>query len=133
MKKIGVYDSGIGGVSVLKELIKDIPNASYFYLSDSKNNPYGDKTKEEVKEIVFNNIEFLINNNCNPIVIACNTATAVAIDDLRNKYKSITFIGIEPAIKMVHDENINNDKVLLIATKLTTETDRIKELINNLI
>lgn len=130
MKKIGVFDSGIGGVSVLKELIKNIPDASYLYLSDSKNNPYGDKTKEEVKEIVFNNIEFLINNKCNPIVIACNTATAVAIDDLREEYKDITFIGIEPAIKMVYDKNVTDEKVLLIATKLTTETSRIKDLIN---
>jgi len=128
-EKIGVLDSGIGGVSVLKELIYDIPNATYFYLSDSKNNPYGDKTEEEIKKIVFENVEFLLSKNCKMIVIACNTATAVAIDDLRKEYPNITFIATEPAIKMAYDEKPNG-KTLLLATKLTLECERVKGLMN---
>lgn len=129
-EKIGVFDSGIGGVSVLKELIQNIPNACYFYLSDSIHNPYGDKKKEEIKQLVFKNVEFLLSNNCKIIVIACNTATAVAIDEVRKKYPDITFIGTEPAIKMAYDEK-DHGKTLLLATKLTLECERIKGLMSN--
>lgn len=126
-EKIGVLDSGLGGISVLKELIQSIPKACYFYLSDSINNPYGDKKEEEIKQIVFENVEFLLSNNCKIIVIACNTATAVAIDDLRKKYPDITFIGTEPAIKIAYDEKTSG-KTLLLATKLTLESERIRGL-----
>ena len=127
--KIGVYDSGIGGVSILKEILNKV-KGDIIYLSDSKNNPYGDKEENELKKIIFSNIEFLINQNCNPIVIACNTATAVAIDDLRKKYQDIVFIGTEPAIKTVYDFQENNKKTLFISTKLTSESERVKNLIN---
>lgn len=129
LTKIGVYDSGIGGVSILKELIKDI-KGDFLYLSDSKNNPYGDKNENVLKEIIFSNIEFLIKNNCNPIVIACNTATAVAIDDLREKYSDIVFVGTEPAIKTVYDLNEKDKKTLFLSTKVTSESTRVKNLIN---
>lgn len=127
--KIGVYDSGIGGVSILKEMIKII-RGDIIYLSDSKNNPYGDKEENELKKIIFSNIDFLIKNKCNPIVIACNTATAVAIDELRIKYPDITFIGTEPAIKTVFDLQEKNKKTLFLSTKVTSESIRVKNLIN---
>ncbi len=127
--KIGILDSGIGGVSVLREIIKEIPNGEYYYLSDSKNNPYGEKSKEEIQKIVFQNVEHLLKQECKLIVLACNTATAVAIDALRKQYPSVTFIGTEPAIKMAHDHPVKGT-TLLLATKLTLECERIQNLIS---
>lgn len=128
MGKIGVYDSGIGGVSVFREIVKLLPCADYFYLSDSKNNPYGDKSSEEILDIVFKNVQFLIEKGCSIIVIACNTATAVAIDTLRKAYPQICFIGTEPAIKIVHDHP-SSGRTLLLATNLTLHMERVQNLI----
>ena len=86
---IGIFDSGIGGVTVLKEIIKILPNENYIYYSDSKNNPYGDKTQKEIIEICNNIVQFFIQKNCKAIVIACNTASAEAVTYLRKKYKTI--------------------------------------------
>ncbi len=85
-KKIGIFDSGIGGVTVLKEIVKILPNEEYIYYSDSKNNPYGDKNDEEILKICDNIVEILIKENCKIIVIACNTASAKAVKYLREKY-----------------------------------------------
>ncbi|AEH01255.1 glutamate racemase [Lacinutrix sp. 5H-3-7-4] len=95
---IGIFDSGVGGTSIFKEIHALLPNESTIYLADSKYAPYGSKTKNEIIDLSIKNTEFLIDNNCKIIVIACNTATTNAIDILRNTYK-IPFIGIEPAIK----------------------------------
>ncbi len=83
---IGVFDSGIGGVTVLKEIIKILPDENYIYYSDSKNNPYGDKTDKEILEICDKIVSYLIYRNCKIIVIACNTASAKAVHYLRKKY-----------------------------------------------
>ena len=88
-KKIGVFDSGIGGATVLTELVKVLPNEDYIYYSDSKNNPYGDKTQKEIIEICDNIVQFFIQKNCKAIVIACNTASAEAVTYLRKKNKTI--------------------------------------------
>jgi len=125
--QIGIFDSGIGGVSVLKELIKEIPDSNIFYLSDSKNCPYGDKSKEVVTEIVFQNVEFLRSLGCPLIVIACNTATAIAINQLRKTYPDTIFIGTEPAVKMVYDSCADKES-LLLATKLTLDCARVQGL-----
>ena len=106
MKKeesIGIFDSGIGGVTVLKEIIKILPNENYIYYSDSKNNPYGDKKDEEIIEICDKIVSNFIKQKCKAIVIACNTASAKAAKTLREKYPEIPIIAIEPAYKMVHD------------------------------
>ncbi|SNR70832.1 glutamate racemase [Lutibacter flavus] len=95
---IGLFDSGIGGTSIWKEVVKLLPNENTIYLADSKNAPYGEKTTEEIIELCIKNTEFLISKGCKLIIVACNTATTNAIDYLRNHY-SIPFIGIEPAIK----------------------------------
>ena len=88
-EKIGIFDSGIGGVTVLREIIKVIPDMDYIYYSDSINNPYGEKTKEELLEIVDNIINYFIKRKCKIIVFACNTATALTINEMRNKYIKI--------------------------------------------
>lgn len=95
---IGLFDSGIGGTSIWKEIHQILPNENTIYLADSKNAPYGQKTKDEIVHLSEKNVEFLLNKNSKIIVIACNTATTNAIDYLRNKYK-VPFIGLEPAIK----------------------------------
>lgn len=121
--KIGIFDSGIGGVTVLKEIIKILPNENYIYYSDSANNPYGDKTKEEVIEICDKIVQFLLSKGCKVIVIACNTASAKAVSFLRDKYKKIPFIAIEPAYKMVHDYAYDKP-TLVMATKGTIESEK---------
>ena len=83
MKNIGIFDSGIGGVTVLKEIKKILPNENYIYYSDSKNNPYGDKEKEKIIEICDNILTKLLKEDCKAIVIACNTASAISSDYLR--------------------------------------------------
>ena len=95
---IGVFDSGIGGTSIWKEIHDLLPNEDSIYLADSKNAPYGQKSKEEIIALCIKNTEFLLNLNCKIIVVACNTATTNAIEELRVKY-DVHFVGIEPAIK----------------------------------
>ena len=120
---IGIFDSGIGGVTVFKKIIKKIPNGHFIYYSDSVNNPYGDKTKDELINIVDNIVNKLITLGVKVIVIACNTASYVCKDYLREKYKNIIFIAIEPAYKMVYDYNFNG-KTLIMATKGTIENEK---------
>ncbi|RTZ08471.1 glutamate racemase [Flavobacterium sp. GSP6] len=95
---IGIFDSGIGGTSIWKAIHKLLPNEKTIYLADSRNAPYGQKTKEEIVALSMKNTEFLLDMKCKLIVVACNTATTNAIQELRSKY-NVPFIGIEPAIK----------------------------------
>ncbi len=120
---IGIFDSGIGGVTVFKKILEKIPNGHFIYYSDSINNPYGDKSRDELINIVDNIVNKLINLGVKVIVIACNTASYVCKDYLRNKYKNIIFIAIEPAYKMVYDNNFNG-KTLVMATKGTIENEK---------
>jgi len=97
-KIIGVFDSGAGGLTVLKELVKLMPQCSYVYFADSLNCPYGPKGSNEIIRLSTIITEFLIKQGCTTIVVACNTATAAAIDFLRANYP-IPFVGMEPAVK----------------------------------
>ena len=123
---IGIFDSGIGGVTVFREILKKLPNYSYIYYSDSKNNPYGDKSHKELIQISENIVNYLIKQGCKIIVIACNTASAICKDYLRNKF-DVPIIAIEPAYKMVHDTNPKG-KTLILATKGTLESKNFKKL-----
>lgn len=95
---IGIFDSGVGGTSIWKEIHALLPNENTLYLADSANAPYGPKGKKAIINLSIKNTEFLIKKNCKLIVVACNTATTNAIDYLRDTY-NVPFIGIEPAIK----------------------------------
>lgn len=95
---IGVFDSGVGGTSIWKEIIQRLANEDTIYLADSKNAPYGHKSEQEIINICIKNTEILINKGAKIVVVACNTATTNAIHILRKKF-NIPFIGIEPAIK----------------------------------
>ncbi|RLD30290.1 MAG: glutamate racemase [Bacteroidetes bacterium] len=95
---IGIFDSGVGGTSIWKEIHTLLPNENTIYLADSKHAPYGNKSKERIIELSIKNTELLLEKDCKLIVVACNTATTNAIKTLRETYP-IPFIGIEPAIK----------------------------------
>ncbi len=97
-RPIGIFDSGVGGTSIWKEIHKLLPHENTIYLADSKNAPYGEKSGGEILNLSIKNTEYLLGEGCKLIVVACNTATTNAIDALRKMY-SIPFIGIEPAIK----------------------------------
>ncbi|MBN1989967.1 MAG: glutamate racemase [Bacteroidales bacterium] len=96
--KIGVFDSGAGGLTVLKELVKAMPHCSYLYFADSANCPYGNKPQDEIVALSTRITRFLLSKGCDLIVVACNTATAAAIDHLRASF-GVPFVGMEPAVK----------------------------------
>ncbi|GAA4833530.1 glutamate racemase [Algivirga pacifica] len=96
---VGVFDSGLGGLSVWRVLAKEIQHESILYYADSAHCPYGGKTEEEVRALTSTAVDFLLEKGCRLIVIACNTATAAAIHYLREKYPHIPFVGMEPAVK----------------------------------
>lgn len=96
---IGVYDSGMGGLTVWRELRRALPHESLLFLGDGKNCPYGDRPREEICRLADDAVGRLAGLGCKLIVVACNTATAAAIDFLRGKYASIPIVGMEPAVK----------------------------------
>jgi glutamate racemase len=118
---IGLFDSGIGGTSIWKAIHQLMPNEDTIYLADSKNAPYGQKSKDEIIALSIKNTELLLNQNAKIIVVACNTATTNAIKELRAKY-DIPFIGIEPAIKpaALHSKT---QKIGILATKGTLSSE----------
>lgn len=127
---IGFFDSGLGGLSVLKKALEIMPNENYIYYGDSKHAPYGEKTPQEITELSFNAMEFLIQKGVKAIVIACNTATSAAAHDLREYYKHMPIIGIEPALKpaiKLHETGL----VIVMATKATLTQEKFKKLMDN--
>ena len=96
---IGVYDSGFGGLSVWRVLHGALPSESLVYLGDGKNCPYGNRSNEEIRELADEAVGELLARGCKLIVVACNTATAAAIEYLRAKYAGVPFVGLEPAVK----------------------------------
>ena len=126
--KIGFLDSGIGGVTVLTKALDILPNEDYFFFSDSANNPYGDKSDDEIINRCDDILNMLINfQHCKAIVIACNTASAKAAEYLRKKYSDTPIIAIEPAYKMVHDFS-PDEFTLVLATKGTIESEKFHRL-----
>jgi glutamate racemase len=114
---IGIFDSGIGGTSIWREIHHLLPNEKTIYLADSQNAPYGQKSKDEIIALSRKNTELLLKMNCKLIVVACNTATTNAIEELRKKY-TVPFIGIEPAIKPA----VNDSKTQIIGILATQGT-----------
>lgn len=126
-RPIGFFDSGVGGLSVLKEAIKIMPNEDYIYFGDSKNAPYGIKSAEEVRELTFKAVEFLLSKGVKGIAIACNTATSAAVADLRKIYPDLPLVGIEPALKPAVGLN-NEGDILIMATPMTLKEEKFKRL-----
>ncbi|MBV2196156.1 MAG: glutamate racemase [Flavobacterium sp.] len=126
---IGLFDSGVGGTSIWKEVHSLLPNENTIYLADSKNAPYGLKSKEEILLLSVKNTEFLLNQNCKIIVVACNTATTNAIKELRTKY-DVPFIGIEPAIKPAALQS-KTQTIGILATKGTLNSELFHKSVSN--
>lgn len=127
--KVGIFDSGVGGITVLKEAMKAMPQIEYIYYTDNLHVPYGTKPKEEVFGFVKDIVDFLVKEEVDAIVIACNTATCVAVQTLRELY-DLPIIGMEPAVKVALDDNMAG-KVLVTATPLTLKSDKYQSLIRH--
>ncbi len=121
-RPIGVFDSGLGGITVLAELKKCMPYENFIYFGDSKNAPYGTKNEDEILKCSENAVEKLIDKGTKAIVIACNTATSVAARSLRGKF-TLPIIGIEPAVKPAA-MNHRGGKILVMATPVTLKNDK---------
>ncbi len=130
MKKLAFFDSGLGGLTVLHEALKQMPNEQYIYFADSDNAPYGIQSTAAIKTLVFDAVEFLMQQDLKALVLACNTATSVVVKDLRQQY-TIPIIGMEPAVKPAI-ELAKHKKTLICATKKTLAENKLQLLIENL-
>lgn len=138
--KIGIFDSGIGGLSVLHLAVKQLPREQFIYYADEEHVPYGEKTQEEIIGYVDHIIQFMIDRGASAIVIACNTATSAAIGLMRRSY-SIPIVGMEPAVKKAveacrekHASNIDckscgEGRILIAATPVTLRGQKMTELV----
>ncbi len=125
--KLGFFDSGVGGISVMSYAREIIKNADYIYYADTDHVPYGEKTREEIVEYSDSAIKYLIDCGVDCVVIACNTATSMAVDILRKKY-SVPIIGMEPAVKPASLSH-RGEKILVCATPLTICGEKLHNLI----
>lgn len=128
-RPIAVFDSGMGGISVLRELVKIMPNENYIYFGDSANAPYGTKTLEEVRSLTCNHAKNLFEEGAKGLVVACNTATSAAVRILREKYPDIPIVGIEPAVKPAA-QCTNHPRVLVMATPMTIREEKFRNLMS---
>jgi glutamate racemase len=124
---IGIFDSGIGGLTLLHQALVSLPNENYIFYADTDHVPYGTKTREQVTGYVDDVMEFMKFHDCSAVVIACNTATAVAAHIMREKY-DFPIIGIEPAVKPAVNSS-HGKRVLVIATPLTVKERKLQNLV----
>lgn len=130
--KVGVFDSGVGGLTVLKELLKELNCADFIYYGDSLNSPYGTKTIEDIRELCHKIGDFLVSKDVDMIVVACNTATVASLDYLKEKFPILPIIGvINPGATMALRES-KNKKIGVLSTPLTAKTNAYKNAIKNL-
>lgn len=127
---IGAFDSGLGGISVVKQIRQDLPNERIIFFGDSAHAPYGTKTPEQVRELSFDIVEHLVQQGAKAIVIACNTATSSAVQQLREHY-SIPIIGMEPALKVACDRGHGERQTVIVAaTPLTLREKKFAALMH---
>ena len=126
---IAVIDSGVGGISVLRELLRIMPNENYIYFGDSQNAPYGSKSRADVLRLTRQNLAFLREKGIKALVIACNTATSAAAKALREENPDLIIVGIEPAIKPA-SEICDKPRILVMATGLTLREEKFTALVN---
>ena len=125
---IGFFDSGIGGITVLYDAMCLLNNIDYLYYADTDNVPYGTKDKEIVRNCIFEAADFMANEGIDGLVIACNTATSIAIKELRSRYR-FPIIGMEPAVKPAV-EHYGDKRVLVLATPLTLKEEKYEILVS---
>ncbi|MBF0911232.1 MAG: glutamate racemase [Atopobiaceae bacterium] len=128
---VGVFDSGVGGMSVLKHLVKRLPQEYFCYFGDSAFAPYGSKSKKEIVERSFFITQKLLDQGAKAIVIACNTATAAASEELRNAFPNVPIVGVEPALKPAVTE-YPKGTVVVLATQATLSLEKYHGLIERL-
>lgn len=123
---IGVFDSGVGGIGTLAELRRELPSERFLFYGDTANAPYGTKTRDEVMGCVSRIMDHLLAQDVKAVVIACNTATAVAAAELRARYE-LPIIGIEPALKPAHEMR-REGSILVLATPMTLKLEKFRAL-----
>ncbi len=128
IRPIGLFDSGVGGLSVLREVKKLLPRENYIFIADQKNIPYGGKTPAQIRLLTSRIVKYLIGKRVKMIVVACNTATCHAIEFLRKKYPSVTFVGTVPAIKPAARLS-RNKSITILSTPATARSSYLKNLI----
>ena len=126
---IAVFDSGLGGLTVLRELLHLMPNERYLYFGDAANAPYGSHSTQEVREFTLNCTRELMAQEVKALVVACNTATSAAIDTLRRQYPDTIIIGIEPALKVAVDR-FPGGNIAVMATPVTLREEKFRKLMN---
>ena len=124
---IAVFDSGVGGLSVLRHLRRLMPGERFLYYGDSANAPYGVRSRQQVRELTFAAVEMLLNRGIKALVVACNTVTSVAIDQLRARYPELIIVGIEPALKLAADL-FPGGGIGVMATPLTLREEKFARL-----
>ncbi len=126
--KVGIFDSGIGGLTLLHQAMILMPQENFLFYADTDHVPYGTKSREQVISYVDDVIQFMISHDCKAVVIACNTATAVAAELMRERYTFLPIIGIEPAVKPAVEESAGK-RVMVVATPLTVHEKKLKKLV----
>ncbi len=126
---IGVFDSGLGGVSVLRQLRCVMPAEDFYYFGDSVNAPYGTKEQSEIKELTIGHVNRFLAQGVKGVVVACNTATSAAVRTLREMYPELPLVGIEPAVKPAV-EHFPRGKILVMATPMTVRGAKLGHLIH---
>ena len=126
---IAVFDSGVGGISVLRHLVRLMPGEQFLYYGDSANAPYGTRTRQEVQALAFHVADLLVSRGIKALVVACNTATSAAIDALREAYPDLIVVGIEPAVKLACDR-YPGGSIGVMATPMTLREGKFSELVD---
>lgn len=127
---IGVFDSGLGGLSVLAALVEALPQADFAYYADTAHVPYGSKSEEQIQRRVLAIGDYLVDHGCELLVVACNTATAAAVQALRNAHPGIAVVGIEPGIKPAAQET-KTGRIAVLVTEATARSQRLHHLIRD--
>ncbi|MBE6932886.1 MAG: glutamate racemase [Ruminococcaceae bacterium] len=124
---IAVFDSGQGGISVLRELVRQMPREHFLYFGDSANAPYGSRPTQQVRELTLDRIAMLMQRGLKAVVVACNTATGATIDELRSRYPHTIIIGIEPALKLAAEQSTKG-RIVVMATEVTLREKKFSAL-----
>ena len=124
---VAVFDSGLGGISVLRELVRTLPRENYLYFGDSLHAPYGTKTPQEVVDLSLQAADRLLAQGAKALVVACNTATSAAIRTLRKTYPELAIVGTEPAIKPAVERHPGG-RILMLATAMTVQEEKFQRL-----
>lgn len=125
---IGVFDSGVGGLSILKEIRRILPGEDLLYLADSAHCPYGTKPVPEIRARSLEVAAFLVESGVKAVVVACNSASVAGLDQVREAYPQIPIVGVEPALKPAHNQT-RNGRIGVLATSLTLKGDRFSLLV----